>query len=332
MLRDDGTGLPDRPVPHLLAEVPADELALVVAAAATALARGPDRPGGLTGGPSGWVLQETRTLAMRFTRVTAEELMAATAARPYDEQEWRRSVQALATVPAQERPVGAAAALLAVAPGDADPLVVLGLASVLPAGRRDEVFAAVLHRAYADDLERLEVLGVLDLSLEVLAAMLRVPRWAVEPEVQPPGVPVLTASPPYLALARSLLAAATDRLDGVQAGTLPYVADGAVSSAAAHSVARAARVLLHARESVAGLLVQRLLPASAVAPTAARTLPSQALCLALAQAVVAEPTPDGVEALAAAGAVVRHAGVSKKLDRLLPQARRSLARRSAGAR
>uniref|UniRef100_UPI00197F56A8 DUF4132 domain-containing protein n=1 Tax=Burkholderia sp. Ac-20379 TaxID=2703900 RepID=UPI00197F56A8 len=74
-------------------------------------------------------------------------------------------------------------------------------------------------------------------------------------------------------------------------------------------------------------LIGPLLSRASVAPTAAKTAPSQSLAIALGHAVEAAPTPEGVRALRDALAVVRHAGVKKKLERNLKPAERGLGER-----
>lgn len=128
-------------------------------------------------------------------------------------------------------------------------------------------------------------------------------------------------------LAREVLSAAADHLAALHAGRIPYAADKAFTGADTDTLWRAARRALRRDEPWAGPLFATLLPHSAVAPTTAKTLPSQAACIGLAQAVEAHPTPESLAALREARRVVRHAGVTKKLDRTLRRAERNLARR-----
>lgn len=128
-------------------------------------------------------------------------------------------------------------------------------------------------------------------------------------------------------LARQVLSTAADHLAALHAGRIPYAADKAFTAFDTDTLWRAARRALRRDEPWAGQLFATLLPHSAVAPTTAKTLPSQAACIGLAQAVEAHPTPEAVAALREARRVVRHAGVTKKLDRTLRRAERNLARR-----
>ncbi|MEU9125335.1 DUF4132 domain-containing protein [Streptomyces sp. NPDC048506] len=132
-------------------------------------------------------------------------------------------------------------------------------------------------------------------------------------------------------LAHRALDIAADRLTALHTGRVPYVADKAFTAPDVDTLWRAARLALRRDEPWAGESFATLLPQLAVAPTSARTLPSQSACIALAQAVEAWPTPESVAALREARRVVRHAGVTKKLDRALRRAERNLARRPESA-
>ncbi|MGW2628963.1 DUF4132 domain-containing protein [Streptomyces chattanoogensis] len=134
-------------------------------------------------------------------------------------------------------------------------------------------------------------------------------------------------SPPFAELARRTLHSAADHLAALHAGQVPYVADKAFTPADTETLRRAARLALRHDEPWAGDVLTTLLPQLSLAPTAARTLPSQGACTVLAQAVEAYPTPESVAALREARRVVRHAGVTKKLDRILHRAERNLGRR-----
>ncbi|AJT61827.3 hypothetical protein T261_0135 [Streptomyces lydicus] len=136
-----------------------------------------------------------------------------------------------------------------------------------------------------------------------------------------------TFSPPFAELARRTLHSAADHLAAIHAGQVPYAADKAFTPADTETLRRAARLALRHDEPWAGDVLTTLLPQLSVAPTAARTLPSQGACIVLAQAVEAYPTPESVAALREARRVVRHAGVTKKLDRILHRAERNLGRR-----
>ena len=138
---------------------------------------------------------------------------------------------------------------------------------------------------------------------------------------------VLAAEPVYVAFARTALEEAANLLERLHAGALPYAADGAFDHDEAKVLGMAARVAATRDEPWYPALIARLLPGACVAPTAARTAPSQALTIALGHAVEAVPTPEAVLALREALKVVRHAGLQKKLARHQKPAERALVRR-----
>ncbi|MFG1809259.1 DUF4132 domain-containing protein [Streptomyces sp. NPDC049040] len=134
--------------------------------------------------------------------------------------------------------------------------------------------------------------------------------------------------PAYAAFARRALEAAADRADAVQAGTIPYVADKAFGPREVVALGHAARVALLRDEPWLPGLLDRLLPAITVAPTPAKTLPSQALLYELVRAGQDFPTPELATAIRTARAAVRHAGVPKQLDRMLKHVDAALAGRT----
>lgn len=137
----------------------------------------------------------------------------------------------------------------------------------------------------------------------------------------------LAGEPEYVAFARVALDDAARRVDRIHAGELPYEADGAFDRDDAMVLGLAARVAATRDEPWYPDVIARLLPGACVAPTAARTAPSQALTVALGHAVEAVPTPEAILALRQALKVVRHAGLQKKLARHQKPAERGLARR-----
>jgi len=147
----------------------------------------------------------------------------------------------------------------------------------------------------------------------------------------PDPAPRLADMAEYVAFAREILHVAADRVDAIHAGTIPYVADGAFNLEDAHLLARGARVAALRDEPWLGDVILRLLPQVSVAPTAAKSLPSQALAVALGHSIEGAPTPEGVAALRLALQRVRHAGIQKKLARNLKPAERALAQRPAVA-
>jgi hypothetical protein len=143
----------------------------------------------------------------------------------------------------------------------------------------------------------------------------------------PDAIDRLAAVPGYAALARAVMEAADGRVADIHAGRVPYRSDRAFTVTETDVLWRACQVALIRDEPWTGELLSRLLPGVAVAPTAARTAPSQSACSALAQAVEAWPTPEAVAALRQGARVARHAGVKKKLDVAVRRAERGLARR-----
>ncbi len=136
------------------------------------------------------------------------------------------------------------------------------------------------------------------------------------------------AASDYAAFARRALEAADARLAAIHSGELAYLADGAFTRDETEVLGRAARVALVRDEPWLAELFGRLLAGVAVAPTAARTLPSQALLFELARAVEEFPTAEAVAALRTTRGVVRHKGVPKQLDRMFKRIEQALADRS----
>ncbi len=87
------------------------------------------------------------------------------------------------------------------------------------------------------------------------------------------------------------------------------------------------RVGLDRDESWVAPLLDELFRKVSLAPTAAKTVPSQSVSIALGHAVEAFPTPEAVATLRAVLHDIRHAGVKKKLQRNLHGAERGLASR-----
>lgn len=142
---------------------------------------------------------------------------------------------------------------------------------------------------------------------------------------------MLAGEPGYLDFARAALTEAAEQLARLHAGELPYLADAAFDRDDALVLGMASRVAATRDEAWYAGLIGPLLANACVAPTAARTAPSQALTVALGHAIEAVPTPEGVVALRQALALVRHAGLQKKLARHQKPAERGLAARPAVA-
>ncbi|MFI8537360.1 DUF4132 domain-containing protein [Streptomyces aquilus] len=150
----------------------------------------------------------------------------------------------------------------------------------------------------------------------------------IEPESPPEVWQKLADLPVYVDFARSALEAAADRADGIQSGAIPYLADKAFTAREVAVLGQAARVALLRDEEWLPEVCARLLPGIAVAPTPARTVPSQALLYELVRAAKEFPTPEAVTAIRTARSVTRHAGVPKQLDKLLKKVEAALAQRT----
>ncbi|MFE9093645.1 DUF4132 domain-containing protein [Streptomyces sp. NPDC007264] len=135
-------------------------------------------------------------------------------------------------------------------------------------------------------------------------------------------------TPAYAAFARRALAAAADRTDAIRAGEIPYRADKAFTDREITSLGRALRVALLRDEPWLPELFERLLPGVALAPTAAKTLPSQALLYEVVRAAQDFPTPELATAIRTVRRTVRHAGVPKQLDKMLKKVDAALAERT----
>ncbi|MER5800967.1 DUF4132 domain-containing protein [Streptomyces mirabilis] len=135
-------------------------------------------------------------------------------------------------------------------------------------------------------------------------------------------------NPAYVTFARRALEAAADRTDAIRAGEIPYRADKAFTDREITSLGQALRVALLRDEPWLPELFERLLPGVALAPTAAKTLPSQALLYEVVRAAQDFPTPELVTAIRTMRRTVRHAGVPKQLDKMLKKVDAALAERT----
>jgi Domain of unknown function (DUF4132) len=217
--------------------------------------------------------------------------------------------------------------------------------SLVAGGRLDHPYAVLALAGLAGGLTRRFVTGLFRRPLGPIAreevdllSTLGVPAQALVAEVcgdrsyqSPPQLPDawqrLAAMPEYASFARRALAAAQIRVADVQSGKRPYVADKAFARDEVGVLGRVARVALLHDEPWLAELLRPLLLGVAVAPTAASTLPSQALLYEVARAAGDFPTPEALAALRAARAVVRHKGVPRQLDRMLKRIERTLADR-----
>ena len=218
----------------------------------------------------------------------------------------------------------AARRFLAVANWRARPLVAVGLARLV-----DEPFTAELVTKLAADLsdsplliDEIRVIAGLDLRTHLLIAkLLQRDRDGDDP------TPALSDCPGYVAFTEAGLTAAAARARDIHAGKLPYGSDKAFSRAESSVIARLARVALDRDEPWLPPVLDELFRKVSLAPTTAKSLPSQSVAIALGHAVEALPTPEAVATLRAVLRDLRHAGVKHKLQRNIRGAERGLAAR-----
>ncbi|WP_433362771.1 DUF4132 domain-containing protein [Streptosporangium sp. CA-115845] len=137
----------------------------------------------------------------------------------------------------------------------------------------------------------------------------------------------LGGQPGYPDFARTALEAAEARVAAIHTGEIPYRAEKAFEDGEKAIIGRAVRLALFRDEPWLPELLDRLLRGIAVAPTQAKTLPSQGLLFEIARAVRDYPTPEAISALRAARQATRHAGVPKQLDRMFKRIEAALANR-----
>ena len=165
-------------------------------------------------------------------------------------------------------------------------------------------------------------------SLLALAGSRHSSFWNRDSIGEPDPAEVLAGDAAYVAFARVILEQAASHLAAIHDGSVPYAADAAFATPDSPVLARAARVASYRDDDWFRPVIAALLPLACVAPGTAKSAPSQSLAMALGHAVETIPTPEGLQALRAALAQVRHAGIRKKLERNLKPAERALAERA----
>ncbi|WP_431931421.1 DUF4132 domain-containing protein [Nonomuraea jabiensis] len=198
-------------------------------------------------------------------------------------------------------------------------LVAAGLA-----GMDAEVGARLAERCGPIAVAETEVLLGWDVERRALFNEAARARWD---EPMPRVIEWLGGLPGYLDFARTALEAAGARVAAIHAGEIPYQAEKAFDDEEKAALGRALRLALFLDEPWLPALLDPLARGIAVAPTQARTLPSQALLFEIARAVRDHPTPEAISALRAARQVTRHAGVPKQLDRMFKRIEPALAER-----
>lgn len=142
---------------------------------------------------------------------------------------------------------------------------------------------------------------------------------------------VLADEAAYIEFARETLLSAAQHVNEIQTGKIAYKADAAFSTDDAQVISRAARVAAYRDEPWLRPIIGPLLEGVCVAPTTAKTVPSQSVAITLGHSIEVVPTPESVRALRDALALVRHAGIKKKLSRNVKPAERALAERPSVA-
>ncbi|MBO2457424.1 DUF4132 domain-containing protein [Actinomadura violacea] len=132
----------------------------------------------------------------------------------------------------------------------------------------------------------------------------------------------------YAEFARRALDAAAERARAIQDGGVPYRAEKAFASGEVTALGHAARIALLRDEPWLPALLAGLLPDVSVAPTEAKTLPSQALLYEIVRAAQDFPIPELVTMIRTVRGSVRHAGVPKQLDKMLKKVEAALAERT----
>ncbi len=144
-------------------------------------------------------------------------------------------------------------------------------------------------------------------------------------ELCPRGVDPLAQLPGYLEHARELTTRAVERAEAIQSKHETYRPDKAFTVAEAQLVRFALRAGLDQQAEWAIVNTLKLLQAVSVAPIeSAKTVPSQSATIAIAKAIAERPSPRLVSGMKAAVSAIRHAGLKKKLARLLKTAERRM--------
>ncbi len=200
-------------------------------------------------------------------------------------------------------------------------LALAGLGGGLTGAIETRLFRWSLQPIARDEVGVLSGLGP---TAQALVAEVCGDRSYHSPPMLPDAWQRLAAMPAYASFARRALEAAHARVADIQSGRIAYGADAAFGRDEVGALGRAVRVALLRDEPWLMDLLRPLLLGVAVAPTAAKTLPSQALLYEVARAVEDFPAPQALAALRAARAAARHKGVHKQLDRNLKRIERAL--------
>lgn len=218
----------------------------------------------------------------------------------------------------------AARRFLAVAKWRARPLVAVSLARLVDASFTAELLAK-LATELADSpllVDEIQAIATLDLRTHlVIAKLMQRDRGDGDPH------PPLSEYPGYVAFTEIGLKAAAARVRDIHDGKLPYGSDKAFTLEESAVIARLAREALDRDEPWLSPVLDELFRKVSLAPTAAKSVPSQSVTIALGHAVEALPTPEAVATLRGVLRDLRHAGVKHKLQRNIRGAERGLAAR-----
>jgi hypothetical protein len=176
-------------------------------------------------------------------------------------------------------------------------------------------------------VDELRAAACMDLPTNIFLADVASPHFRTSAAAIADGVQRLSNCPTFVAFAEAGLKRAVARLRKIHAFELPYESDKAFTLKESVVIARLARVALERDELWLPPVLDELFRKVTLAPTPARTAPSQSVALALGHAVEALPTPEAVATLGEVVRTTRHAGVVKRLQRNLRGAERGLAGR-----
>jgi hypothetical protein len=174
---------------------------------------------------------------------------------------------------------------------------------------------------------KLHAVARLDLPANIVVADVAYPDFVRDEAAAGDTHHPLSNYPGYAAFAETGLKLAAERVRKIHNFEIPYASDKAFTLEESAVIARLMRVGLDRDEAWMPPVLDELFRKVSLAPTAAKTAPSQSVAIALGHAIEAFPTPEAVATLRGVLRDIRHAGVKKKLQRNLHGAERELASR-----